>query len=106
MSIIQNRATFHSDQREFLEEVSNTPIIFAKELDNQIANYLKKTGNKGKTRKEICEFVKAPRSSVYDSINRMSISGWVESDFKANKSNVGRPNTIYFLKFTKQGSRR
>jgi predicted transcriptional regulator len=77
--------------------------IFKKDLDRDIACFLYRTKNSGRTRDQICEAINAARSSVYDSLARMILMDIIEIDHKIlNKTKKGRPSTIYYLKHPAQ----
>lgn len=75
-------------------------------LENEIANFLILTGNEGKTRKELVLYLNVPRTTVYDSLNRMNRKGLIEIDHKLSKKGKGRPQTLFYLKGFNQGINR
>ena len=82
-------------------------ILFKKQLDKEIATFLYKSRNIGKTRDQICKEVNFARSSVFDSLNRMILMDLIEQDHKIiNKIKKGRPSTLFYLKYVKQGNKR
>ncbi|MHA1982914.1 MAG: helix-turn-helix domain-containing protein [Candidatus Hodarchaeales archaeon] len=75
-------------------------------LEREIVNYLILTGNIGKTRKELVLHLDTPRTTVYDSLNRMDRNGLIEIDYKLSKKGKGRPQTLFYLKGFNQGINR
>ena len=74
--------------------------------DKLIFEFLAKN-NTGKTREQISKELDLPRSSIFDSLNRLHLMNWIEIDFKIkSKSKKGRPSTLYFLKTITQGNKR
>jgi len=75
-------------------------------LEREIVNYLILSGNDGKTRKELVLHLNTPRTTVYDSLNRMNRNGLIEIDYKLSKKGKGRPQTLFYLKGFNQGINR
>jgi predicted ArsR family transcriptional regulator len=76
------------------------------QLEKDIVNFLVLTGNCGKTRNEIVTYLNIPRTTIYDSLNRMNRKDKIEIDYKLSRKGKGRPETIFFLKGFKQGTHR
>ncbi|MHA2362734.1 MAG: hypothetical protein ACXAC7_02155 [Candidatus Hodarchaeales archaeon] len=75
-------------------------------LNEQILKFLENSGNIGKTRSQVCKAVNAPRTTVYDTIQRMVHKNIIEVDYRHFKGKRGRPQTLFYLKGQQQGNRR
>lgn len=76
------------------------------QLERNIINYFILTGNCGKTRNELVSHLNIPRTTIYDSLNRMKRKNLIEIDYKLSRKGKGRPETIFFLKGYIQGINR
>jgi uncharacterized membrane protein len=91
-----------SEENILLEKKANKRYL----LEREIVNYLILNGNDGKTRKELVMHLDIPRTTVYDSLNRMNRKGLIEVDYKLSKKGKGRPQTLFYLKGFNQGTNR
>ncbi len=107
MSIHDNKIPIYSEFEDYQpEQLEFKQIGLKNPSDRSIYEFLSKN-NSGKTREQICKELQLPRSSVYDALNRLYLSNFIEFDFKIkSKSKKGRPSTIYFLKNVTQGNKR
>ncbi|MHA2103743.1 MAG: helix-turn-helix domain-containing protein [Candidatus Hodarchaeales archaeon] len=90
------------EENVFQEKKANKRYL----LERDIVNFLILTGNVGKTRKELVLHLDIPRTTVYDSLNRMDRNGLIEVDYKLSKKGKGRPQTLFYLKGFNQGINR
>lgn len=74
------------------------------QIEKELINYLIFSGNVGKTRNELVNQLKYPRTTIYDSLNRMDRQGFIEVEHKLSKKGKGRPQTIFYLKGFLQGN--
>ena len=75
-------------------------------IEQRIINFLISSGNSGKNRHQIAQFTNAARTTVFDALQRMSLSDDIESDFRHVNGKKGRPSTLWFAKKVQQGNRR
>ena len=80
--------------------------LYSLQIEKEIVNYLILSGNLGKTRSELVNQLKYPRTTIYDSLNRMDRQGLIEVDHRLSKKGKGRPQTIFYLKGLLQGNSR
>ena len=107
MSIQENKIPIADYQHtDFQIQPFNVDIEFKHTSDKLVFEFLLKSGNTGKTREQICSELNMPRSSVFDSLTRLTIAKMIEIDFKKPKNKKGRPLTLYFLKNYNQGRNR
>lgn len=107
MSLKEDKAPIFNVLAEYEEKYSSVEALtFKNKTDSLIFEFLSKN-NTGKTREQICNELGLPRSSVFDSLNRLNLTNLIETDFKIkSKSRKGRPSTIYYLKTISQGGNR
>ena len=79
---------------------------YALQVEKEIVKFLILTGNIGKTRNDLVVYLNYPRTTIYDSLNRMSRKGLIEMEHKLSIKGKGRPQTIFFLKGILQGNSR
>jgi len=81
--------------------------IFSKNLplETRLINYLITTGNSGKSRAQIAQSINAARTTIFDAIQRLTLSDDIEINYK-KVSKKGRPTTLYYAKKVQQGARR
>lgn len=107
MSLKEDRVPIFDVLANYGEKYSSyEPFVFKNRTDALIFEFLSKN-NTGKTREQICKELGLPRSSVFDSLNRLNLTNLIEMEFKIkSKSRKGRPSTIYYLKTVSQGGNR
>ena len=107
MSLQHDRSPIYELGNELFDQTTSNDnaIVLKNKTDDLIYHFLLKN-NSGKTRDQICTELHLARSSVFDSLNRMHLCGFIETDYKIkSKSRKGRPSTIYYLKNISQGGR-
>ncbi len=97
MRISEYRVPF----KELRAKIEKEKRILVHSIDKEILHILRKEGQPI-TRGELMDITGIARSTLYDSLTRLTVKGYVTS-FSENRTQVGRPKTFFILAGREKG---